>query len=108
MYVFSFEKLEVWKESILLVKAIYKLPDNFPSTEKFGLISQLRRASISISSNLAEGTSRNTNKDKARFSTIAYSSTMEVLNQLLISKELNFINEEDYLDSRKQIYKIQI
>ncbi len=79
MYVFSFEKLEVWKESILLVKTIYKLTDNFPSTEKFGLISQLRRASISISSNLAEGTSRNTNKDKAYFSNVAYSSTMEVL-----------------------------
>ena len=100
------EKLEVWKESILLVKTIYKLTDSFPSTERFGLISQLRRASISISSNLAEGTSRNTNKDKAYFSNIAYSSTMEVLNQLLISKELNFINEEDYLDIRKQIYKI--
>ncbi len=79
MYVFSFEKLEVWKESILLVKVIYKLTDNFPSTEKFGLISQLRRASISISSNLAEGTLRNTNKDKTHFSTIAYSSTMEDL-----------------------------
>ena len=106
MYVFSFEKLEVWKESILLVKTIYDLTDNFPSTEKFGLISQLRRASISISSNLAEGTSRNTDKDKAHFSTMAYSSTMEVLNQLLISKELNFINDKDYLEIRKHIYKI--
>ena len=105
MYVFSFEKLEVWKESIFLVKTIYQLTDNFPRTEKFGLISQLRRASISISSNLAAGISRNTNKDKAYFSNVAYSSTMEVLNQLLISKELNFIIEEDYLDSRKQIYK---
>jgi len=106
MYVFSFEKLEVWKESISLVKTIYKLTVTFPSTEKFGLISQLRRASISISSNLAEGTSRNTNKDKAHFSTLAYSSTMEVLNQLMISKELNFISVEDYLETRKHIYKI--
>ena len=106
IHVFSFEKLEVWKESILLVKTIYKLSDTFPSTEKFGLISQLRRASISISSNLAEGTSRSTDKDKAHFSTMAYSSTMEVLNQLMISKELNFINDKDYLEIRKQIYKI--
>ena len=106
MYIFSFEKLEVWKESILLVKTIYELTDKFPDTEKFGLISQLRRASTSISSNLAEGTSRSTNKDKAYFSTIAYSSTMEVLNQLIISKELNFIHEEDYIRIRKQISKI--
>ena len=106
MYIFSFEKLEVWKESILLVKTIYELTDKFPDTEKFGLISQFRRASTSISSNLAEGTSRSTNKDKAYFSTIAQSSTMEVLNELIISKELNFIHEEDYLELRKQIYKI--
>lgn len=106
MYRFSFEKLEVWKESALLVKNIYKITDSFPTSEKYGLISQLRRASISISSNLAEGTSRNTNKDKAHFSTIAYSSTMEVLNQLILAKELNFVLEDEYLDLRNQIYKI--
>ncbi len=106
MYRFSFEKLEVWKESALLVKKIYKITDSFPTSEKYGLISQLRRASISISSNLAEGTSRNTKKDKAHFSTIAYSSTMEVLNQLILAKELNFVLEDDYLDLRNQIYKI--
>ena len=106
MYVFSFEKLNVWKESILLVKNIYKLTVNFPSEEKFGLTSQLRRAAVSISSNIAEGTSRNTNKDKAHFTTIAYSSTMEVLNQLIIAKELEFITEENYLEIRTQIYKI--
>ena len=106
MYRFSFEKLDVWKESALLVKKIYKITDSFPTSEKYGLISQLRRASISISSNLAEGTSRNTNKDKAYFSTITYSSTMEVLNQLILAKELNFFLEDDYLDLRNQIYKI--
>jgi four helix bundle protein len=106
MYIFSFEKLEVWKESILLVKSIYELTDNFPDTEKFGLISQLRRASTSISSNLAEGTSRSTNKDKAHFTTLSFSSAMEVLNQLIIAKELNFINEKDYMGIRKQISKI--
>lgn len=106
MYIFSFEKLNVWKESIALVKSIYRLTNSFPSDEKFGLVSQLRRASISISSNIAEGTSRNTNKDKAHFTTISYSSAMEVLNQLIISKELEFISEEDYLKAREQIYKI--
>lgn len=106
MYLYSFEKLEVWKESIKLVETIYVLTNNFPENEKFGLVSQLRRATISISSNLAEGTSRSTNKDKAHFTTIAYSSTMEILNQLIISKELKFINEKSYLETREQIYKI--
>ncbi len=106
MYRFSFEKLEVWKEGINLSKSIYKLTESFPDMEKFGLISQLRRASNSISSNLAEGTSRTTNKDKAHFTTMSYSSTMEVLNHLILSKELQFISEEKYLKIREQIHKI--
>ncbi|MDO9275613.1 MAG: four helix bundle protein [Lutibacter sp.] len=106
MYLYSFEKLEVWKESIKLVKSIYVLTNNFPENEKFGLVSQLRRATISISSNLAEGTSRSTNKDKAHFTTMAYSSAMEILNQLILSKELNFIDEKDYEKLREDINKI--
>lgn len=106
MYLYSFEKLEVWKESIKLVKAIYVLTNNFPENEKFGLVSQLCRATISISSNLAEGTSRSTDKDKAHYTTMAYSSTMEILNQLIISKELSFIDEKNYLETREHIYKI--
>jgi len=106
MYLFSFEKLEVWKCSVDLTKAIYELTNSFPESEKFGLVSQLRRASISVASNLAEGTSRNTNKDKAHFTTMAYSSLMEVLNQLIISKELNFILENDYERLRENISRI--
>ena len=64
MFKYSFEKLEVWKESVKLVKLIYTMTNQFPQEEKFGLVSQLRRASISISSNLSEGTSRITNNDK--------------------------------------------
>jgi four helix bundle protein len=79
MYLYSFEKLEVWKESIKLIKSIYDLTKDFPESEKFGLVNQLRRASVSIASNLAEGTSRSTNKDKAHFTTMAFSSLMEVL-----------------------------
>jgi len=62
MFEYSFEKLEVWKESVRLVKLIYTITLQFPKEEKFGLVSQLRRASVSISSNLAEGTSRITNE----------------------------------------------
>lgn len=106
MKTYSFEKLEVWAESIELIKLIYSITQKFPSEEKFGLISQLRRASVSISSNLAEGTSRKTYKDKAYFTTISFSSSMEVLNQLIISKELNFISENDYILARAKIEKI--
>ncbi len=105
-YTFSFEKLNVWIDSKELVKLIYTITKKFPDEEKFGLISQLRRASISVASNIAEGTSRNTNKDKAHFSTIAFSSLMEVLNQIIISKELRFIEESDYKTIRIEIEKI--
>lgn len=106
MYKFSFEKLEVWKESITLSKEVYKITSKFPDAEKYGLISQIRRATNSIGANLAEGTSRITNKDKAHFTTIAFSSTMEVLNHLIIPKELNFITKEKYFELRDKIYKI--
>ena len=89
-----------------LTKLIYSITSKFTEHEKFGLISQLRRASISISSNLAEGTSRVTNKDSAHFTTIAFSSLMEVLSQLILAKELNFISEEKYDKSRIEIGKI--
>jgi four helix bundle protein len=74
MYKYSFEKLDVWAESKDFAILMYKITNSFPVDEKFGMVSQLRRASISISSNIAEGTSRNTNRDKAHFMTIAYSS----------------------------------
>ncbi|MBL4939685.1 MAG: four helix bundle protein [Lutibacter sp.] len=106
MYLYSFEKLEVWKESIKLVKSIYDLTKDFPESEKFGLVNQLRRASVSIASNLAEGTSRSTNKDKAHFTTMAFSSLMEVLNQLIISKELNYISKKNIEELREHISKV--
>lgn len=103
MYVFSFEKLEVWKESKKLTKIIYQITSRYPENEKFGLTSQLRRASISVCSNLAEVSARITPKDKAHFSTMAYSSLIEVLNQIIISYELDFINESDYFNFRNLI-----
>lgn len=106
MKTYSFEKLNVWRESVTLVKSVYKITAQYPSEERFGLISQLRRAAISVSSNLAEGTSRKSNKEKARFTNISYSSAMEVLNQLIISKELTYIKEKDYIFVREKIEKI--
>ncbi len=106
MFKYSFEKLEVWQDSIELVKLVYKITKDFLIEEKYGLISQLRRASVSIASNLSEGTSRITNKDKAHFTTLSFSSAMEVLNQLIISKELDFIKEKDYIETREQLSKV--
>lgn len=106
MYTFSFEKLEVWIEAKEFSKMIYQITSNFPEAEKYGLISQLRRASISIASNIAEGSARKTFKDKAHFTTIAFGSAVEVLNQLIISYELNFITELDYLNLRKHLESI--
>ncbi|NNT72252.1 four helix bundle protein [Flavobacterium sp. IMCC34852] len=106
MYIFSFEKLEVWIESKEFSKYIYEVTSKFPETEKFGLISQLRRASISVSSNIAEGSARRSYKDKAHFTSIAFSSAVEVLNQLIISFELNFISETDYITLREKLESI--
>mgnify|MGYP006170151835 FL=1 len=92
MYIFSFEKLDVWKNAKDLVIDIYKLTKLFPNDEIYGLISQIRRSTVSISTNIAEGTSRNSNKDKNHFLTISYSSAMETLNHLIISKDLVKLN----------------
>lgn len=106
MYVFSFEKLKVWQEAIDFSVEIYNISKTFPSDEKYGITSQLKRASNSISANIAEGTSRITNKDKAHFSTIAFSSTMETLNHIILCNKLNFISDNIYNDLRNRIYKI--
>ena len=76
MHIYSFEKLEVWKLARDLCVYIYKLTNTFPPEEKFGLISQMRRANISIASNIAEGSSRMGKKDQSHFYTISFSSTI--------------------------------
>ena len=106
MYTYSFEKLEVWNEAKEFTKTVYLLTSKFPDSEKFGLTSQIRRASVSICSNIAEGSARKTDKDKAFFTTIAFSSAVEVLNQLIICKDLQFLNVEDYKKCRFQIESI--
>ena len=80
---YSFEKLASWQHARKLAAWIYVVTQKFPSEEKFGLTSQMRRAAVSIASNLAEGTSRTTVKDQFHFSTISYSSTIELLNDLI-------------------------
>jgi four helix bundle protein len=106
MYTYSFEKLEVWNESKEFTKSIYTITTTFHDQEKFGLVSQLRRASVSICSNIAEGSARNTYEDKAHFTTMAFSSAIEVINQLILSFEMNFISEEVYSKLRLELESI--
>ena len=106
MKIFSFEKLIVWQKTRELSKVIYKTTKNFPEDERFGLISQMRRCSISISSNIAEGTGRHSNKDKARFTEIAYGSALELLNQAILSNDLDFLPDQDYKEIRSFVTEI--
>ena len=108
MKTYSFEKLLVWQKSRGLAVTIYKLTKNYPKDEIFGMTSQMRRCCISISSNIAEGSGRHTNKDKARFTEIAYGSALELLNQLIISVDLEYASEENYLIIRTQIEEITL
>ncbi|AZI56583.1 four helix bundle protein [Epilithonimonas vandammei] len=102
MYQFYFEKLEVWQNSRRLVKDIYIVTTAFPENEKFGITNQLRRASTSISANIAEGFSRQSNKEKSRFLNIAFGSTIEVINFLILSNDLGFLNDENYRQLREK------
>ena len=103
MKIYSFEKLECWQHARRLAVWVFASTQSFPTEEKFGLVSQMRRAAISIASNIAEGTSRKTFKDQSHFSTIAYSSTIELLNDLIISTDLKFLKEKVYLEGRELI-----
>ena len=87
----QFKELEIWKRSRLFCSQIYAITSKFPNDEKFGLTNQLRRAAISIPSNIAEGSSRNSNKNFARFLEIAIGSAYEIETPLLIALDLDFI-----------------
>lgn len=89
-----FKDLEIWKLSRTFCSDIYAITSLFPDVEKFGLTNQLRRASVSIPSNIAEGSSRASNKDFSRFLEIALGSAYEVETQLLIAFDLGFLNTE--------------
>lgn len=88
----NFKELEIWKRSRLFCSEIYDITAQFPESEKFGLTNQLRRASVSVPSNIAEGSSRNSNKEFGRFLEIAIGSCYEIETQLLISSDLKFIS----------------
>ena len=92
---FNFEKLDAWKKSISLANAVYEATKGFPPDERFGLTNQLRRASVSISSNLAEGCSRSSQTDFARFVEIATGSAFEIASQVVIARDQGHLSEAD-------------
>jgi four helix bundle protein len=101
--VYSFETLDVWKDARKFAVKVYKLTKKLPADERYGLTSQMRRSGISISSNLAEGSSRESLKDQARFSEISFGSLMELLNHSILCYDLEFISENELFDVRIDI-----
>lgn len=88
-----FKELEIWKRSRQFCSKIYSITTKFPESEKFGLSNQLRRASVSMPSNIAEGSSRQSNKDFSRFLQITLGSAYEIETQLLIANDLKFLSD---------------
>ena len=101
-----FKDLKFWQLSREFCKDIYDFTSNFPENERFGLIAQLRRASISIPSNIAEGASRKTNKDFSRFLSISLGSCYEIETQLLISNDLGFLSNDGLLKLQEKLNQI--
>ena len=103
----TFTDLRTWQEGHKLVLQIYKVTEQFPRSEQFGLTSQMRRCVVSITSNIAEGFGRMSKKEKIRFYYISAGSLTELYNQVIISKDVGMINEGSYLKLIEQITTVQ-
>ena len=95
-YIKSYKELIVWQKAMELVKEIFSLSEKFPKSELYGLISQMRRASVAIPSNIAEGYGRRSIKEYRQFYSIAYGSALELETQLILSKDLNLAPEKSF------------
>lgn len=102
----SYKELIVWQKSIKLVKEIYLLTESFPKTEVFGIISQMRRAAVSIPSNIAEGYGRRSHKEYLQFYAIAYGSSLELETQLIIAKELELVSERGFIQTEALLNEV--
>jgi four helix bundle protein len=100
------EKLEVWNKAVDFVVALYKVTETFPKEEKFGLISQIRRAAVSVPSNIAEGAARESGKEFIHFLSNAQGSASELSTELLIAHRLGFIKEGPYLEAVAELDNI--
>ncbi len=98
----TFTDLKSWQEAHKLVLMIYKITKKFPKEELFALVNQMKRAGVSISSNVAEGFSRQSYKEKIQFYSISQGSNTEIQNQLLIAKDVGYISQEDFKEIAEQ------
>jgi four helix bundle protein len=105
--VHNYKELKVWQKSRMFVKEVYITSADFPKDERFGVVSQIRRAAISISLNIAEGSGRVSDKDFLNFLHIAYGSSLEVENLIILSFDLEFITEHKQLELLRQVNEIQ-
>lgn len=103
---FSFEGLEVYKAARVLVRDVYRLQHKFPKIETYSLGDQIRRSSSSVTSNIAEGSGRNSFKEKSHFIEIAYGSLMESFSQLQIAQDLGYLSQEDIDNIRPQFINV--
>ncbi|MDZ7717175.1 MAG: four helix bundle protein [Balneolaceae bacterium] len=103
----NFRKLSVWSKAVILATNIYKLTELFPQHELYGLTSQIRRCTVSIGSNIAEGAGRGSEKEFIQFLNIATGSCYELETQLTISKNLGYINKTDFKTSIEAVVEIQ-
>jgi four helix bundle protein len=102
----DFRKLNVWKESIELIKEIYKYTNSIQFSKDFGLRDQMRRAAVSIASNIAEGDESGTNKQSIRYFNIAKGSCAELLTQFIISFEIGYVNNDFFKQMEEKCNKI--
>ena len=108
MYIFGFEKLQVWKEARILTVLIYQLTEKFPDKEKFGLTNQMRRASVSIGANIAEGSSRFSAKEQAYFYSISYGSLMELMSHSFTALDLKYLNDEVFKKTKSIVQPLSL
>jgi four helix bundle protein len=105
-YTLPFEKLKTWHVVKDFAKRVYEVTKQFPAIEQYGLTSQIRRAAVSVMSNIAEGSARTSRKDQAHFSQLTYSSLMEVACQLQLSHEMGFLESEVYEELRRYVVEL--
>lgn len=103
----NYKELKMWQKARSLVKEVYGLTKLFPADERYGITSQIQRAAISISANIAEGSGRGSNKDFSRFLDIAGSSAFELETEIILSYDLNFIDEQNFNLILPKIQEIQ-
>jgi len=102
----TYQELEVWKRSVALTTDLYRITARFPDTERFGLTSQIRRATTSIAANIAEGWGRGSTKEYIQFLMIARGSLMELETHLIVGRNLQFMSPDDFATDTKELKEI--